>query len=64
LIYISKYYPRNYVFEKIADIYMSKKDYENAKKYYIKSIFHTKEEDKKQEIKSKLFDLILKKTKK
>ena len=59
LLYMSKYYSRWYLFQKIADLYSAKWDLTAAKEYYIKAIIYSETEDTKKQSKNKLLDVII-----
>lgn len=64
LLYLSRYYPRDYIFKELWDIYLLQQQYDKAKKSYINSIVYSDDEDFKKLIKNKLLYIILKSDKK
>lgn len=61
LLYLSRFYPRPYIFQKIAQYYEAKWSLDKAKYYYTQAIVYTNDVNQKQDYKQQLLDLILKK---
>lgn len=59
LLYLTKYYSRDYLFQKIADLYNAKWDLSKAKEYYIKAVIYSESEDTKKQSKDNLLKVII-----
>lgn len=55
------YYPRNYIYETLWDIYSKKWDMTNAKKYYVDAMLYSDDQKDKKYIKDKILKTVLKK---
>lgn len=61
LTHLVNYYPRDYIYEKIGDIYAWKHNTSEAKKYYVNAMLYSQDSEDKKYIKDKIMKTLLKK---
>lgn len=64
LQHIIKYYPRDYIYQKLWDIYYSNGDLDKSKRNYMLAIVSSSNQENRNKAKSQLLELILKKNQK